>query len=495
MGEEENMYKLLTDAIGKVASLTDAAHLHYDIRSSDLPERSKRYLLGLLTERGKTLGNELQIYETRVQEFLSKLDADDQHKQILKAYFLDHAQLSYPTPTTRIKNVLPWIGGFIEYLREQKGSALTIADFDSKNLKDSHITRYYEGKKWTETTIKTANSFISVFGKWLAKNEYISKFPYVKTSVKEEKDTIAGTRKQAGRPRTREELDRIMTVIGVPAPKVERWRLPLFRHFALIELSSGPRPGELLPALRYKDLLEGGTATDARGEEYLVIPYGTALRREKIQKGGKIRNRELVPDIFLHTSYAKEIIAYKDKMGWDEEIRLFPRTREGTGVIPARRLNTRMKRVADMTRIPDFTADDFRHTWASVLFTITGGTERSVGLLAQYGGWDSPEVPRDVYMKVMTPGMALEIADTYKIYIPVEAEEDLELIRAGRPEVTYEDVAKLLEEIKLLELQVEVFGKGEEMTEKKEDVEALFEEAKMRLEKLERKIEALRNGS
>lgn len=495
MEEGENAYRVLADAIRKVTSLTDAAHLQYDIRSSDLPEGSKRYLLGLLTEREKALGNELQIYETRVQEFISKLNADTQLKQILRAYFLDHAELSCPTPTTRIKNVLPWVGGFIEYLREQKGSTLTIDDFDSKNLENFHITRYYEEKRWTETTIKAANSFIQVFGKWLAKNEYISKFPYVKISVKEERNSITGVRKQAGKPRTCDELDRIMAVIGVPAPKVERWRLPLFRHFALIELSGGARPGQLLTALRYKDLLGGDTTTDAKGEEFLVIPYAAALRREKIERGGKIRNRELMPDLFLHTSYAKEMIAYKDKMGWDEETRIFPRTREGAGVFPARRLNTRMKRVAEMTRIPDFTTDDFRHTWASVLFTITGGTERSVGLLAHYGGWDSPEVPCDVYVNVMTPGMALEIADTYKIYIPVEAEEDLELIRAGRPEVTYEDVAKLLEEIKLLELQVEVFRKGEEMTEKKGDVGALFEEAKRRLEKLERKIEALRNES
>jgi integrase len=488
MGEGENTYRLLTDTIGKVTSLTDAAHLHYDIRSSDLPEGSKRYLLGLLTEREKTLGNEVQIYETRVQEFLSKLNADNQLKQILKAYFLDYAQLSYPTHTTLIKNVLPWVGGFIEYLREQKKSTLTVDDFDSKNLKEFHITRYYEERKWSETTIKAANSFIQVFGKWLAKNDHISKFPYVKISVKEERDSIAGTKKQAGKPRTREEIDRIMAVIGVPAPKVERWRLPLFRHFALIEMSSGARPGQLLPVLRYKDLLGGDTAIDAKGEEYLVIPYATALRREKIERGERIRNKELMPDIFLHTSYAKEIIAYKDKMGWDEETRIFPRTIEGAGVIPARTINTRMRRVAEMTRIPDFTADDFRHTWASVLFTITGRTERSVGLLAQYGGWKSPEVPRDVYMNVMTPGTALEIADKYKIYIPVEAEEDLELIRAGIPEVTYEEVAKLMEEITLLEIQVEGFRKGEAMTEKEEDVEALFEEAKWRLEKLERKI-------
>jgi integrase len=497
MGEEENMYKLLTDAIGKVISLPDAAHLHYDIRSSDLPEGSKRYLLGLLTEREKTLGNEMQIYENRVQEFLSKLNADDHLKQVLKAYFLDYAQLSSLTPTTLIKNVLPWVGGFIEYVREKKGSTLTIDDFDSKNLKEFNITQYYEEKKWTETTMKAANSFIQVFGKWLAKNGYISKFPYVKISVEEEIDSIAGTKKQTGKPRTREEIDRIMAVIGVPAPKVERWRLPLFRHFALVEMSSGARPGQLLPALRYKDLLGGDTATDAKGEGYLVIPYGTALRREKIQKGGKNRKnkKERMPDIFLHTSYAREIIAYKDKMGWDEETRLFPQTREGAGVIPARRLNTRMKRVAEMTGIPDFTADDFRHTWASVLFTITGRTERSVGLLAHYGGWKSPEVSRDVYVKVMTPGMALEIADKYKIYIPVEAEEDIELIRAGIPKVTYEEVAKLLEEIILLEIQVKGFRRDEEMTEEKEDVEALFEEAKRRLEKLGRKIEALRNES
>lgn len=452
---EEDIFKKFQDAIPAIESLEQAASLRRDIDASPLPEGRKTYLKSILARREGEIGELDKIYNARVAEFIKRLDADERLKGILEKYFLVIAKHNCPTYSTLFANVLPYVGDFIEYVREKKGKTITAYDFDLDNLKDDDLVAFYnkprwiKGKlgPWSETTQKRANSFIQVFGKWLARNKYVGTFPYVKITVEERIDSILADKRTEGKPRKLDELDRIMAVIGTERYLKEKWRAPVFKYFALIELNSGARPGQLMLALRFKDLLTGDTIIDVKGDHYIVIPYADALRREKIKRAEKVRKKKPMPDIFLHVDYAKEIIAYKDKMRWDEEVRVFPQTLEGEGMLPMRSIQHRMSAIADLSMVKDFVAYDFRHTWASILFNITGRDERSVEFLAKYGGWSSAEVPRRNYIELMTPTMALEIATKYKIFIPTEAEDDYEALKIGVKKVTVEDTAKVMQKL------------------------------------------------
>lgn len=459
MQEDDDLRAKFTDAIGKIDDLDVGAELAADIRESELPDGTKRWLLGRLTIKIDGIAIGMRYYESGVREFIDRLDADEEAKRILRDdYFLKYAKACNHSVTTLRKNVLGWVAPFIEFIARKKGRTLTIKDFEKKNISSRDITDFFEERKWAKSTMISAKCFIHTFGDCLVDYvECIDAFPRVKKLiVTEREDTPAGKTREPGKPRTFEELDTLLPLLTAGTPKIATWRLPLFRFFALLEICSGARPGQLILALRFKDLESGSTSIDVKGDKYIEVAFGEALKREKILKEEEITSKIVSRIIYVPVELAQKILAYRDEMGWSSDGRIFPRGEDGTGVFPEKSMQTRMKTVGKMAGIPDLTRYDFRHTWASVLFIIAGGKEYGVSIVCERGGWTSTAVPKSVYMKVFTvPTKALKIAEDYKIFIYPELKEHYEAIKGGIPKFSPEEIAEILENQKVIMSRIE----------------------------------------
>lgn len=459
MEENEVLRAKFADAIEKINDLDVGAKLGADIRESELPDGTKRWLLGRLKIKIDNIAIDMRYYESAVREFIDRLDADEEAKRILRDdYFLKYAKACNHSVTTLRKNVLGWIAPFIEFVARKKGRTLTIKDFEKKKLSSRDITNFFEERKWAKSTRISAKCFIHTFGDCLVDYvECIDAFPKVKKLIVTEiEDTPVGKRREPGKPRTFEELNTIIPLLTAGTPKIATWRLPLFRFFALLEICSGARPGQLILALRFKDLESGSTSTDIKGDEYIEVAFGEALKREKILKEEEITSKVVSKIIYVPVELVQKILTYRDEMGWSSDNRIFPGKRDGTGVFPERSMQTRMTTVGKMAEIPDLTRYDFRHTWASVLFIIAGGMEYGVSIVCERGGWTSTAVPKSVYMKVFTvPTKALKIVDEYKIYIYPELNEHYEAIKGGIPKFSPEEIAEILKTQKIIIKRIE----------------------------------------
>lgn len=288
------------------------------------------------------------------------------------------------------------------------------------------------------------NSFVSVFGRWLDREGYITKFAYVKIP----KPDVPPSKKrelEMGRPRTLDEIDKLFSVISVSTPRVPHERLPIYKYWGQLLLVSCLRPLHL-HLLRVGDLETTEIAEDCFGDEYAVISCYNAVKREKEARGEMIKKKKPGEYFYLYKPLHTELQTFCMKRGWDSDDPLFP--------IPIRSLQNRAATIGRMTVtdpegvevkiIPDFVWYDLRNTWATVIYNAIGS--KAPIALVELCGWSSSEIAVDAYVKAMKSLEAVEMARKYHIFIPKVYKEEVDGILAGKKiEVTPEDIEELSE--------------------------------------------------
>ena len=382
----------------------------------------------------------MEIYQEDAKKKAEELDIDEELRDVLLDYFLTIAKMNYHAISSLRKRVLPDVSLLIDYLARKKGATLTLGDLDLTKLKSHHIINYLKERTDSLETQRVINSFVSVFGRWLDREGYITKFAYVKIP----KPDVPPSKKrelEIGKPRNLEAIDKLFSVISVPTPRVPRERLPQYKYFAQLLLLSGLRPAHLL-LLRVGDLESTEVTEDCFGKGYVVISSYDAVKREKEARGEMIKKKKPAPYLYLYKPLHTELQAYCMEKGWDSDDPLIP--------IPLRSLENRMATVREMIGIPDFTWYDLRNTWASVIYNATA--PKGPAALVDLGGWSSSEIAVDVYVAAMKSLEAVEMAQKYHIFIPAVYKEEIDRILKGkRVEVTPEEMEEKAERMDKLE--------------------------------------------
>ncbi len=440
--------------IERAGTIDLLSQIETEIRESDLSESEKKTLISIhIGRKRKELAGEKEIYESQVMATLKTLDVTDDLRGVLEDYWLVFAEHNYSSYTTLRKNVLPYIRDFVQFLRDRKGKTLEISDFDLTKLKSTTVLRFLTSRTKSEYVQRSIWSFINVFLTWLVREGHVDKVPYLKIKKPEK------TPERKGQVRNVDQLEKIFTALSMPTPKVEKWRLPLFRYFGLVNLQCGQRPEHLL-ALRVMDLVDKVEHVEGvYGYEFVKIPFkDDVVLREKKRRGETISRKRPAEYIYIHKELRDELYNYcVNEMGWDDDDPVFP--------IPLRTLQRRAETVASTTGIKDFSLYDFRETWASVVYRASGN---DINLVVDLGGWRAADVPVSTYIEVMAPQDAIEVIRKFRIFLPKELEETIERITEGRKvTVTPEDVEEERKRVEKLEKLVEQLMKRIEELEKK----------------------------
>ena len=382
----------------------------------------------------------MELYQEEAKKKVEGLDIDDKLRDVLLDYFLIIAKMNYHAISSLRKRVLPDVSLFIEHLAKKKGATLTLDDLDLTKLKSHTIINYLKERTDSIESQRVINSFVGVFGKWLDREGYITKFAYVKIP-KPDAPPSKKRELELGTPRSLGAIDKLFSVISVPTPRVPRERLPQYKYFAQLLLISGLRPKHLL-YFTVGDLESTEVTGDCFGNDYVVLPCYDIVKREKEALGEMIKKKKPAPYMYLYKPLHTELQAYCMEQGWDSDDRLIP--------IPLRSLENRMVTVRTMIEIPDFTWYDLRNTWASVVYNATA--PKGPTALVDLGGWSSPEIAVDVYVKAMNSLEAVEMARKYHIFIPKVYKVEVDRILAGKKvEVTPEEMEEKVKRMDKLE--------------------------------------------
>lgn len=398
----------------------------------------------------------VEDYKREAKERLDELDVDDELRDVLSDYFLVFAPMNYHAITSLRRRVLPDISLLVDSLAKKKGRTLTLDDFDLTKLKSSDIQRYLIERTKKPSVQKVINCFVSVFGRWLDREGYITKFPYVEVDV----PAIPPSKKkemEVGTARTMEEVDKLLAMIAVPTPHVYKERLPIYKYFAQLLLVSCLRPAHLL-LLKVRDLRVLDTAEDVFGNEYVVTSCYDAILRERQSRGESIGKKVPAAYLYLYKPLHGELEKFCIERGWDADDLLIP--------IPQRSLQKRMATVRELIGIPEFVWYDFRNTWASVIYNATA--PKGPKALKDLCGWASDKIAVDVYVEVMSSLEAVEMARKYHIFIPkVYKEEVGRILKGKKVEVTPEEMEKREVEVGELRKMIGDLAKKIEELEKK----------------------------
>jgi integrase len=400
----------------------------------------------------------MELYQEEAKKRIAELDVTDELREILTGYLLVVAKMNYKAITSLRMRVLPDITLFIEFLARKKKATLIVDDLDLTKLKSHTIIEYLKKRTDSPPVQRVINSFISVFGRWLEREGYISKFAYVKIP-KPDKPPSRLVDLEVGKPRKLEELDKIFSAVDMPTPRVVKERLPQYRYFAQLMLISGLRPKHLC-LLKVGDLESTDIVKDVFGREYVVIDSYDAVKREKEARGEMIRKKKPAPYVYIYKPLHEEIQNYcLITKGWDGDDPINP--------IPYRSLETRMGKIGEITGIEDFVWYDLRNTWASVIYNATA--PKGPIALVELGGWSSSQIAVDVYVKAIDSLEAVSIAKKYYIFIPPIYKIEVDRILKAKPvEVTPEAMDEMSSRIKILEGTLEKMArKIEELKKEK----------------------------
>lgn len=402
------------------------------------------------------------------------VNADEEVKRILLSYIRTRAFEEYKSAATyQWAAILPAM--FIQWLAEIRKKEITLKDLNppktSRDDADEFAKEYastpakgYKAKK-SKYVMALVRSHLISFGKYLEEKGYpdIVKYPFTGLKTK--------------MPRTRrvlvysnDELNEFYNIVLFGSG-------PHITLFVKLIIQTGVRPlhGYYITCGDIGDK----PFKDAFDRTYYQISARQILEREKMKIGEEVR-RKFPPDfVYISESLRNEIIdwcksnklsstgyIFKDfKLleSYDEHIR----SRRNKPYIKSR-LKSKKK----------YLLVGLRHTWASVIYSVTGG---DVGELMDLGGWADDATVLKVYRSSMDESEAFKIAKNWEMYLPPGKKEKIERIQAGLVKKEETEVTIPTEELDKL---WEVLEKqAEERKKDKEDYEKRIKELEKRLKK------------
>jgi len=412
------------------------------IASGRVPSDQREKVLALLDtpdKRGglnvyvlKTLGispREVEDYE-RIALYLIDhyLDADAELKSDLRAFVSVFAKQEYNSPQSYYFGVhFPLV--FVQWRADQLGRPVGYRDFSrekdrpmmmSKSRAEEFAAAYSTEKSIHRQTIPK----VVKFGRFLEDRhaDFIYPFGDLKTPRKTprgEEETLEGC------------VYSPAVLDGIFGTFLQNLDAPL-RLFLRLLLQTGLRPLHAY-ILQCDDLELEEPIRDVLDRPFYRIRARRALLRYKKARDHEIVGKNAPQYVYIDQGLRDRLVVHCRKQAAAGDPYLF------MNLFVPQALRTRIKERRGSARytdelpfkIAEHPTEDLkpgevwvkpygmRHTWTSVHYTLV----RDPKVLMELGGWETSDIPVDVYTKLMSRADALKIARKWGIYLPADTPE------------------------------------------------------------------------
>lgn len=399
-----------------------------------------------------------------VEAVRTAVKADDEVKEILLRYIRTYAFEEYKSALT-YRWAVKTAPMFIQWLAEIRKKKITLKDLDPPRLSADDASEFakeyastpatgYKAKK-SEFIKASVRSYLINFGKYLEAKGYpkIRKYPFTGLKIKS--------------PRTRriivynnDELKEFYDIVLFGSESYIKllWKL-------IIQTGLRPLHGYYINCgdIGYKPF------KDALDRTYYQIAARQILGREKRKIGEEV-GKKFPPDFtYISESLRNEIIKWCESNKLPSTGYIFKDFINLGSVDDHIRRKRKNPKIQSLLKSKQkYMMVGLRHTWASVIYSVTGG---DVGELLDLGGWAEDTTALKVYRQSLDEKEAFKIAKKWEIYLPPGKKTTIERIQAGvvekeAPEATIptEELDKLWE---VLEKQSETMKKDKQNYEKK----------------------------
>lgn len=347
-------------------------------------------------------------YKIMSDSITKDVNADTKLKGALKSY-LSYAQTRYKTAKTFYKATRYAIM-FVQWLSEDRKRTIKLTDMELPyitSIDAENLAKAFSEKDGVRESLK---SYLITFVNYLISGIYpeISKDPFrtLEINMPRTSSTIVYSD---------EMIDEYYNSVMFGAPRY-------YTLFFRLQLETGQRPIGIYYLTR-NDIENTKPVKDALDRTFYLILLRESNDRERRKLGESVSKQKAPADIV----YVSEQLR-NDIINWCDEKKI-----TGKGYIFkkffVRDSYTQFSK--DRRENPDIASRlkykikyhpyGLRHTWASVIYAITGDPQD----LKRLGGWKSTETPLDVYVAEMKPCQALLIAQNWGIYLPIRIQEDI----------------------------------------------------------------------
>lgn len=365
-------------------------------------------------------------YKIMAEAVRNAVNADDKVKEILLRYIRTHAFEQYKSAST-YRWAVKAAPMFIQWLAETRKKMITLKDLSPPKLSDDDAnefakeyagtvpTGYKTKPKKSEYVKAQIRSYLINFGRYLEARGYpdITKYPFTGLKIK------------MPRPKrvivySNDELKEFYDTVLFGSE-------PYIKLFLKLIIQTGMRPlhGYYITCgdIGYKPF------KDALDRTYYQIAARQILERDKMKIGEEV-GKKFPPDfIYISESLRNEIINWCKTNKLSDTGYIFKDFIELGSIdqhIRKRRKNPKIKALLKSRQ--KYIMTGLRHTWASVIYSVTGA---DIGELLDLGGWVEDATVLKVYRQSLDEREAFKIAKNWEIYLPPDKKTTIERIQAG----------------------------------------------------------------
>ena len=351
-------------------------------------------------------------YKIMSEAIRTSLNADAKVKAALLKYLMPYSFEEYKSfQTYKWAAILP--PTFIQWLSEARKKEITLIDLDPPNISADDAAMFAREYSTSEFVRAQVRSYLVGFGKYLDYRGLTSKNPFGGLKVR--------------MPRSRrvilynnDELNEFFNIVLFGAE-------PYTSLFFRMVLQTGLRPLHAF-YLTYGDI-QAKPQKDALDRTFYPIESRQILEREK-RKIGESVGKKFPPDFsYISEKLRNDMIKwcelnklsssgylFKDFITMDAYDMYLRRRRESPKI--AALLKTKQK----------YILYGLRHTWASIIYAVTGA---DVGAVMDLGGWADDTTVLKVYRNSMDEQEAFKIAKNWEIYLPPKLKSQIQRIQSG----------------------------------------------------------------
>ncbi len=299
---------------------------------------------------------------------------------------------------------------FIQWLAQRKTKKVTLADLEYPNLTPEIGDLFTQDNSESENVKAHIRSAMIKFLKFLTERHLVIKYPFPGFKV----DMPKSVRVVVYNLKNLDEFyDKILL------DKEEYYTL-----FFRLLLQTGARPGQI-NNIRCEDIGKNPTE-DALGRKFYPIFTLKLLTREKKIIKEVVYKKMPAEVVYISESLRNDLIAWCAKKSLKPENYIFLSS-VGLGAIQEGIRRTAKRLESKLSNKPGYyILYGLRHTWASVVYHVTGFNIR---YLQTAGGWEGVGIPLGTYTALMNDCEAVNIVKKWEIYVPVDSRDMIQDIQ------------------------------------------------------------------
>lgn len=299
---------------------------------------------------------------------------------------------------------------FIQWLAQRKGKSITLKDLEYPNLTPEIGDLFTQDNSESENVRAHIRSSMIKFLKFLTERHLVIKYPFpgFKVDMPKSVRVVVYNLKNLDEFYNRILLDK------------EEYYTLFFR----LLLQTGSRPGQI-NNIRLEDIGKNPTE-DALGRKFYPIFTLKLLTREKKIIKEVVYKKMPAEVVYISESLRNDLLAWSSKKSLKPESYIFLSS-VGLGAIQEGVRRTAKRLASKLSNKPGFyILYGLRHTWASVVYHVTGF---NIKYLQTAGGWEGVGIPLGTYTALMNECEAVDIVKKWDIFVPVDSRERIQDIQ------------------------------------------------------------------